>query len=202
MSSLIGVTSVTLLGALSVTSVVGAVVFSPIILSLFIMSCLLWFTILLGVVGYQYRSSDGRRSSVQRRQRRFDRLRSLLPFGRRNRREAGTWRTIARANAQDYLRPEEQQKLQERQRLVREQRRDSAFNEVAKGVNQTIQALADVRREQKSLQPNQPGPSLPPREPQSPPKQPVVHLPPEQPEPVAQHLPNTDDHKDTSLVTI
>lgn len=201
MSSLIGITSVTLLGALSVTSVVGAVVFSPIILSLFIVSCLLWFTILLAVVGYEYRSSDGRRSSIQRRQQRFDRLRNLLPFGRRNRREVATWRTIARTNAQDYLRPEERRQLEERQRLVREQRRDSAFNEVAKGVNQTIQALSDVRREQKSLQPNQPAPSLPPRQTQSPSKLPVVHLPAENPEAIAQHLPNTDN-KEASLVTI
>lgn len=139
---------------------------------------------------------------MQRRQRRFDRLRNLLPFGRRNRREAATWRAVARSNAQDYLRPEERQQLQERQRLIREQRRDSAFNEVAKGVNQTIQALADVRHEQKSLQPNAPAPSLPPREPHSPQKQPVVHLPTEPPESVAKHLPNADDHKEASLVTI
>lgn len=175
MSSLIGVTSVTLLGALSMTSVLGAVIFSPIILSLFVMSCLLWLTILLTVVGYQYHSSDSKKKRKKGRlgndgggrdaTSRIRRLRNRFTMS--NRRDA--WKAISNIDAKEYLHPEEREKLELRQRAIREHRRDIAFNEVSEKLNETFDALSDVRREQgdvlqphesTSMQQQQPGRSL------------------------------------------
>uniref|UniRef100_A0A060TA24 ARAD1D19954p n=1 Tax=Blastobotrys adeninivorans TaxID=409370 RepID=A0A060TA24_BLAAD len=92
MSSLIGITSLTLLGSLVVTATIGAVVFSPLLMMLAMVSFIVWMAILVGIVAFQYR----RRTRLKGR---LETLRNAATLS--NRRDQ--WRFFAQTEARQYM---------------------------------------------------------------------------------------------------
>lgn len=92
MSSPIGVTSLTLLASLVITATIGAVIFSPLLMMLAMVSFIVWMAILIGIVAFQYR----RRTRLKGR---LDTLRNAATLSSRR----DQWRFFAQTDAREYM---------------------------------------------------------------------------------------------------